>query len=103
MRNPISLFNDLREMYLRYLDSPFDLRYPDLVKERRDLIDQNGRIYRYPLIEAVPVYEKCPEPFADVARSLLTTHWTPALIEEFASFTSMGLFPPRSTPLQAPT
>ena len=37
MRNPTALFNNLREMYLRYLDSPFDLRYPDLVRERRSL------------------------------------------------------------------
>ena len=35
MSNPITLFDDLREMYLRYLDSPFDLRYPDLVAERQ--------------------------------------------------------------------
>ena len=24
MSNPIAVFEDLREMYLRYLDSPFD-------------------------------------------------------------------------------
>ena len=39
MSNPIALFDDLREMYLRYLDSPFDLRYPDLVAERRDFAE----------------------------------------------------------------
>ena len=93
MRNPIALFNDLREMYLRYLDSPYDLRYPDLVRERRSLIDRNGRIYRDPLIEAVQVYEKCPSTFAQVARELLSPTWDQALIDELATFAGMGLFP----------
>lgn len=35
MSNPLRLFEDLRDMYLRYLDSPFDLRYQDLAAERR--------------------------------------------------------------------
>ena len=93
MRNPITLFNDLREMYLRYLDSPFDLRYPDLVRERRSLLEPDGRICREPLIEAVPAYEKCPTAFPQVAQSLLDQHWTPTLINDLATFTSLGLFP----------
>ena len=93
MRNPITLFNNLREMYLRYLESPFDLRYQDLVRERRQLLNQNGRIYREPLIEAVPTYEKCPESFPPVAQSLLASHWNPALINDLAAFTDLGLFP----------
>ena len=43
MSNPLALFDDLREMYLRYLDSPFDLRYEDLVAERRTLLNADGR------------------------------------------------------------
>ena len=30
MSNPIRFFENLRDMYLRYLDSPFDIRYGDL-------------------------------------------------------------------------
>jgi hypothetical protein len=52
--NALRLFENLRDMYLRYLDSPFDLRYQDLVGERRQLLDPDGRIYRHPLIEPVP-------------------------------------------------
>jgi len=98
MRNPTALFNNLREMYLRYLDSPFDLRYPDLVRERRSLLDQNGRIYRDPLIEAVPAYEKCQDAFAKIAKVVLAPHWTPGLIDDFAAFTSLGLFPSERRP-----
>lgn len=93
MRNPIMLFDELREMFVRYLDSPFDLRYPDLVRERRSLLDRDGRLYREPLIEAVPVYEKCLASFPQVAQSILAQHWTPQLIDELATFAGFGLFP----------
>jgi len=93
MRNPISVFNSLREMYLRYLDSPFDLRYPDLVQERRQLIDQDRRIYRHPLIEAVPAYRKCDRTFGQIAHSLLDPTWPSGLVNEFADFVALGLFP----------
>ena len=56
MSNPTSLFENLKDMYLRYLESPFDLRYDSLVDERRQLLDVDGRIYRLPLIEPVPAY-----------------------------------------------
>ena len=61
--NPIRLFENLRDMYLRYLDSPFDLRYENLTAERRSLLDQDGRIYRQPLIEPVPAYRSSGESF----------------------------------------
>jgi hypothetical protein len=57
MSNPLAIFEDLRDTYFRYLDSPFDLRYPDLVAERRALLDVDGRLYRRPLIEPVPAYQ----------------------------------------------
>ena len=56
MTNPISLFNELRQTYLRYLESPFDLRYEPLVAERRSMLDRDRRLYREPLIEPVPAY-----------------------------------------------
>ena len=33
MSNAIRLFENLKDMYLRYLDSPFDLRYDDEILE----------------------------------------------------------------------
>ena len=93
MKNPITIFNYLREMYLRYLDSPFDLRYPDLVRERRQLIDQDGRIYRHPLLEAVPAYRKCQDDFSQIAHTTLDPIWPTGVVNEIAEFVSLGLFP----------
>ena len=93
MKNPISVFNSLREMYLRYMESPFDLRYQDLVQERRHLIDQDRRIYRHPLIEAVTAYQRCSYALAGMAHDLLDPHWPASVVDDFVEFASLGLFP----------
>src|SRR5262245_7052836 len=94
MSNPVAIFNSLRETYLRYLDSPFDLRYPDLIVERRQLLDADGRLYRHPLIEPVPAYQSSGETFTQAARSLLRASWPSTALGDLTSFVSQGLFPP---------
>jgi DEAD/DEAH box helicase domain-containing protein len=91
--NPIRLFENLRQMYLRYLDSPFDLRYEDLTAERRSLLDQDGRIYRRPLIEPVPAYRSSGESFGQAANALLGSVWQASEISDASAFVDRGLFP----------
>ncbi|MEW8232444.1 MAG: DEAD/DEAH box helicase [Candidatus Thiodiazotropha endolucinida] len=98
MRNPVAVFDKLREMYIRYLDSPFDLRYSDLVKERQQLIDQDGRIYRHPLLEAVPSYRKCQDVFSNIVHASLDPVWPAGILDDLADFLSLGLFPARRKP-----
>ena len=93
MSNPLAIFEDLRDTYLRYLDSPFDLRYPDLVAERRQLLDADGRLYRHPLIEPVPAYQTSGQTFQQAAQSLLGAMWTPVALADLVTFVSQGLFP----------
>jgi DEAD/DEAH box helicase domain-containing protein len=93
MSSPIQIFNSLRDTYLRYLDSPFDLRYPELVTERRELLDADGRLYRRPLIEPVPAYRSAGETFPQAAQALLAPCWSAAEIADVAGFVSQGLFP----------
>src|SRR3974377_79767 len=84
-------------MYLRYLDSPFDLRYPDLIAERRQLLDQDGRIFRYPLIEPVPAYRSSGQSFTQAIQQLLGNTWQQKEITDLSAFVSLGLFPPNYT------
>lgn len=98
MNNPIQLFNLLREMYLRYLDSPFDIRYPDLVSERRRLLNEDGRIFREPLIEPVPLYERDRRTFSGFAQETLTGLWPEQHINDLAEFVSLELFPDTRRP-----
>lgn len=57
MNDPFLTFNELRNAYLRYLDSPFRLRYRGLMEERRSLLDQDRHLYRDPLFEPIVPYE----------------------------------------------
>lgn len=98
MSDPIALFDDLREMYLRYLDSPFDLRYPDLVAERRNLLNLDGRIFRQPLIEPVPAYQSSNRTFQAMSQALLAGAWPQAAINDLADFVSLELFPASRQP-----
>ena len=93
MKNPVQVFNELKEMYLRYLDSPFDIRYRDLVSERRKLLDQDHRIYRNPLLEPVPAYQKCGTSFGDICDLILRRTWPQTRISELTHITELGLFP----------
>lgn len=93
MPNPIELFGELRETYLRYLDSPFDLRYQPLVDERRAMLDRDGRLYRAPLLEPAPPYVSSDQAFGAAAASLLGGAWTASEISELATFVGQGLFP----------
>ena len=95
--NPIRLFENLRDMYLRYLDSPFDLRHEDLTKERRTLLDEDGRIYRLPLIEPVPAYRTSGESFGQAAQALLGGIWQASEVADVSAFVDHGLFPSRLT------
>ena len=94
MKNIGRLFDDLRDVYFRYLDSPFALRYQDLMRERRQLLDVDGRLWRHPLIEPVPAYQSSGQSFRQMAESLLVGTWTLAEIADLVGFVSQGLFPP---------
>ena len=93
MKSPTAVFESLRDMFFRYLDSPFDLRSPDLVSERRKQLDVDGRIYRRPLIEPLPAYRKCDVPFRTIAQDLLSGIWNQNDIDDLADFVSLQFFP----------
>ena len=92
MNNPLALFRNLRDLYLRYLDSPFDLRYRDLVRERRALLDRDGYLWREPLIEPVPAYPPCGRNFRGMAHELLDTSWGTPAVGELSDFVACGAF-----------
>ncbi|WP_292648827.1 DEAD/DEAH box helicase, partial [Mesorhizobium sp.] len=93
MTNPVSIFERMRDIYLRYLDSPFDLRYDSLVAERRALLDADGHLYRRPLIEPAPPYATSGRNFASAAADILGGLLPSQLITDISDFVSQGLFP----------
>lgn len=86
MNNPFKVFDEVRRAYLRYLDSPFRLRYDALMEERRNLLDQDGQLYRDPLIEPVAPYELSPFTVSTACGEL-------GIPQRVADFMTLGLFP----------
>jgi DEAD/DEAH box helicase domain-containing protein len=85
MDDPFRVFQEIRSAYLRYLDSPFRLRYQALLDERRDLLDQDRQLYRLPLIEALSPYESSNQTVEQACTSL-------GVPPEAADFITRGLF-----------
>ena len=103
MTNPIETFQSLKSAYLRYLDSPFDLRFEEVVQERRQLLDRDGVLYREPLVEPQPPYSGSGHDVGSAVSEVLVNApcWTSALVRELGHIGERGLFPPRgTTPLE---
>ena len=70
MKDPFKLFNALRRSYLRYLNSPFRLRYQALMDEREDLLDKDRQLYREPLFEAIAPYVSSDQSAVQIAQEI---------------------------------
>jgi DEAD/DEAH box helicase domain-containing protein len=85
LNNPFSVWRELKDIYLKYIDTGLPIRYPQLEKERRALLLEPDALCKQPIIEAVPRYspyctlrEACEQLGLDTA---------------FADFAEKGLFP----------
>jgi hypothetical protein len=83
----IGTFEDLRDAFLRYYDTPFGLADSRLQDERRALLDRDGGIYRRPLLELRPQYQTAGRQLAESAAVAGAPH-------ELAGFGNAGLVPP---------
>ncbi len=57
MINPVAIGRNLKEIYLKYLDTGIPLREKCYIDERRKLYETNGVIMQSPIIEIVNKYE----------------------------------------------
>jgi len=88
MNNPFEVFDEIRRAYVRYLDSPFRLRYDILLDERRRLLDADRQLYREPLFEPVSPYQTSEVTLGEACARL-------GVSRDAADFAACGLFPPR--------
>ena len=54
--NPLTLYSEIKNAYLRYFDTAFWLRDPQMLAERRGLLSEDRAIFREPIIEALMPY-----------------------------------------------
>jgi ATP-dependent helicase YprA (DUF1998 family) len=97
MSDPIQTFQSLKGAYLRYFDSPFDLRFDELVRARRQLLDRDGVLYREPLVEPQPPYAGSGHDVRSAVTSVLgaAAGWTAAAVGDLAGIAERGLYLPR--------
>lgn len=96
MSKPIRMFESLKNAYLRYYDSAFDLRFEEVVQERRRLLDRDGVLYREPLIEPQPAYAASGHDVRSAISDVLSgaDGWPAAVVDDLASIAEEGLFLP---------
>lgn len=94
MSNPIDTFNSLKNCYLRYFDSPFDLRFEEIVQARRRLLDRDGVLYRAPLIEPQPGYVLSGHDVRSSTAAVLAdaSGWSDQMVTDLADVAEEGLF-----------
>ena len=98
MSKPIRMFESLKNAYLRYYDSAFDLRFEEVVQERRRLLDRDGVLYREPLVEPQPAYAGSGHDVRAAVCDVLSgaDGWTAAVADDLAGIAEEGLFLPSS-------
>lgn len=57
MNNPILIYNELRDTYLKYIGSGMPFFYEQYDSERKQLLKEEGTICQPPIIEIVPQYK----------------------------------------------
>ena len=58
MSNSIKAFEDLRETIFRYYDTPFRVQLDGVMKERKNLLDHDGGLWRLPWVESIKNYKQ---------------------------------------------
>ncbi|MCM3195816.1 DEAD/DEAH box helicase [Priestia megaterium] len=88
MDDVFKIFNNMRQTFINYMDSPFALGNQKLSSERNALLEREGNIYQYPYIEFMPPYKSSERKVIEACESI---KWS----EDFADFADIGLFDKR--------
>lgn len=84
----ISIFQELREQYIRYYETPFSVRDAGVQAERGALLRQDAVISREPFVEPIP-------PYKNVLHDLAESSARAGADADLAAFASCGLIDPR--------
>lgn len=87
MTNSFEIWRELRNIYLKYIDTGLPIKYKKLEDERKKLLLEADAICKYPIIELVPRYKEFIS-MNEACRQL-------GLMPTFAGFARKGLFADR--------
>lgn len=57
MKNPINVFDTIKENFILYVKTAFSTRYPQFEKERDELLNRDKIFARAPWVEPLPIYK----------------------------------------------
>lgn len=66
MRDPIKSFEEIKDNFVRYIETAFGIRFESVAGERRRLLNKDRVLYRAPWIEPLPEYVSVPKAFHDL-------------------------------------
>ncbi len=96
MLDPLGGFEQIRELYISYLDTAFRVRRPNLADDRRALLRSSGTLATVPFIEPVPRYKAASHALSDfieMADDNPLAHFSREGRRAFAELAVSGLFP----------
>lgn len=85
MQDILGVYNNLKDMYIQYMDSPFALGNRWLADERREILQKEGIIHQLPYVEALPSFKSSGNTIREACEII-------GLSGDFAEFASHGLF-----------
>jgi DEAD/DEAH box helicase domain-containing protein len=88
MNNAFKIWRELRDIYLKYIDTGLPIKYKKLEEERKELLLEADAICKNPIIELVPRYEE----YCTLDQACLDL----GIDQSFAQFAKAGLFPDRN-------
>lgn len=86
MNDALAIFENLRDYYIRYYETPFSVRDEGVERERHDLLLEDKTISREPWLEPIA-------PYATVDHELAKSCEVAGAPEELADFAACGLIP----------
>src|SRR5580693_9358779 len=94
---PLSMFRDIRDFFVTYLDTAFRIRHPHVTDARRKLLSQIGTLCAAPYLEPILPYKNSNirlEDLPDLANcSDLLPGFNPAQAKLFVDLATAGLIP----------
>ena len=88
--NPVRAFYDIKDQYIKYIQTAFHTRYPSLEDEREKLLNQDKVLYRETWIEPLPMYKDSGHRVSDLGSEELPG-MTQIARERFKKLISLGL------------
>jgi hypothetical protein len=86
MTNPIEIYEELRQLYIKYIHTTLPIGSDKLSAERRKLFEASSAISQEPIIEYVPTYKQVAR-LADLKNDNIIS-------SDFEEFARLGLFKP---------